>query len=616
MARAKKKIDFDESVFGDFTKSYDKQCLFIRQAIDRFRADLKRSDLEFDINELHRFEKMCSIFSFYLVDDEKLLGQPIKLMDWQKFVVANLFCFKYKKNGKRRFRRAYIEIPRKNAKTFFCSLLAIYLCICDNENAARIYIAANSLDQANEAWSHCKNLIDNNEELKKHFRLLVASIEYDRTKSFIRKVASDSKNIHGKNISGAICDELHVWRHRDLWDVIFRSTASRRNPLMVGITTAGTNQQGIAFEQRTVLTEVLSGRIKDDRLFGLIFTIDDGDDWQSKEAWQKANPSLGITKTWDYMNDAFDQARNSSINLNDFLNYDLNIWTNKNRAWLQLDKLESAIVKRDISELKGKRCYVGVDLALSNDLTAVALCFPTQEGLEKPIIACKFFMGDERAEQRARRDQVPYDYWHKQGLIDYTTGDMTDFNYIEEYIKELCKTYNVEQICYDPALGEQMYYNLTKCKLPMFKFRQTGTYYSEVIDSFEKHLNAGKLEIIENECLKWCLCNVELQVFNDGHVMPNKLDSSTKRIDGAVAALMAFKNIAWKEEEPNPNEEGDAYARENLRRKAVEDLKRKYGSAEQTEQAVIEAEPAEDDDDKNLSYAEWNLKRKGLQYKF
>ena len=152
--------------------------------------------------------------------------------------------FKYKKNGKRRFRRAYIEIPRKNAKTFFCSLLAIYLCICDNENAARIYIAANSLDQANEAWSHCKNLVDNNEELKKHFRLLVASIEYDRTKSFIRKVASDSKNIHGKNISRAICDELHVWNHRDLWDVIFRSTASRRNPLMVGITTAGTNQQG------------------------------------------------------------------------------------------------------------------------------------------------------------------------------------------------------------------------------------------------------------------------------------------------------------------------------------------------------------------------------------
>ena len=150
----------------------------------------------------------------------------------------------------------------------------------------------------------------------------------------------------------------------------------------------------------------------------------------------------------------------------------------------------------------------------------------------------------------------------------------------------------------------------------MFKFRQTGTYYSEVIDSFEKHLNAGKLEIVENECLKWCLCNVELQVFNDGHVMPNKLDSSTKRIDGAVAALMAFKNIAWKEEEPNPNEEGDAYARENLRRKAVDDLKRKYGGAEPAEQAVIEAETAEDDEDKNLSYAEWNLKRKGLQYKF
>jgi len=544
--------NFDESIFGNFLKSYDSQCLWVRKAIDRYREDLKRDDLIFKPEYLTKFERLCKCFCFYLTDDPEKIGEQITLMDWQKFVIANLFCWYYKKDNRRRFRRAYIEIPRKNAKTFLCAILAIYMCIADDESAARIYIAGNTIDQAGEAWTHCKNLLDGNKKFKKAFRLLVASLEFDKTKSFIRKVASDSKNLHGKNVSGAICDELHIWEHRDLWDVIFRSTASRRNPLMVGITTAGKNQNGIAFEMHERTTNVLNKIADDDRLFGIIFTIDDNDDWQDPKIWKKANPSLGIAKTWDYMNDAYRSAKNVVSELNDFLNYDLNVWTTASSAWINLDLWKELAEPINDDDLKGKYCYAGLDLSRKQDLTAFVLYFPSQNGIKNGYVKPYFIVPSENFKDKELLDRVPYSAWQEKGYISLTNSATVSDEFVFDQIKGALDNYDVRKVAFDRWGSKEITKLFDARGVKIEDFGQGYKDMSPAIKRFEEMILLKKLRHDGNPCLTWNISNAVITKDTAENVKFDK-EKARQRIDGAVATAMAIGVCVREPEKQTPS---------------------------------------------------------------
>ncbi|MCB6184276.1 terminase large subunit [Leeia sp. TBRC 13508] len=467
-------------------------------------------------------------------------GEPIRLEGWQKFWIAVCFGW-YRIDGGRRFRTWYEEVARKNGKSTKLAGIGLYLFAMDKEPGAEVYTAATKLEQAKITHSEAEMMVRQSPQLR-------ALISNQKNKLFIQgtsnkyvPLGADAQTSDGLNVHGAIVDELHAHPNRDLWDVLDTARGARKCSLMYAITTAGFNQgESICLEQRNYLISILEGHEVDDSFGGVIYTLDAEDDWRDERMWPKANPNFGISVFADDLRNACRKAIAIPAALANFLTKRLNLWTQSNETWLSLDHWDAGASQSfDENFLKGKRCYGGLDLASTTDLTAWVMIFPPQDGDPNWYVLPRFFVPEENIQLRARKDRVPYLAWRDQGFLIATPGAMVDQDMIRDQVIDDAAKFDIVEVGYDEWNAAKISVELTEAGLMMVKLPQNFGNLSTPTKKLEGLVLEKKIQHNGHPVLRWNAGNVTLLRDTNDNYRPNK-KKSRERIDGVVATIMAI----------------------------------------------------------------------------
>lgn len=509
-------------------------CKWVKLACRRFFEDIEK--YPFDADKARRVIEFFPDFVRHVKG--KLAGEPYELSDWEAFILMNLFGF-VNENGKRRFRTAYIEVARKNSKSTFCSGVALYMTAFDQEGGAEVYSAATTRDQARIVFGDAQNMIRKSAPLKRVFGIHKLNIHHLKSASKFEPLSSDANTLDGLNVHCAVIDEIHAHKSREVWDVVDSAAGSREQPLILAITTAGFNKQGIGYEQREYATKILSGVAPDDTFFGIIFTIDEDDDPFDETVWPKANPNLGRSKRLDYMRSQARKAKEIPAARNNFLTKHLNVWVNAETAWLDMAKWEKLPERADIEHLKTLPCFIGMDLANKLDVAAVVAAFP--EGNTVHFL-CKFYLPENTIYSKSRTIGNMYDTWAKQGHLTLTDGDIIDHEYIEQDIRQMLTELDVKAVGFDPWGSTQMSIRLSEDGAPMIEIPQTVKNLSEAMKEVEAKVISGELCKDKNPMMDWMASNIVVKLDRNENYFPNK-EHPDNKIDGMVALFMAMNRI-------------------------------------------------------------------------
>lgn len=468
-------------------------------------------------------------------------GKPFLLLPWQEQIVRDIFGI-VRPDGKRQFRSAYIEIPKKNGKSELAAAIALYLLYGDGEASAEVYGCANDRNQASIVFDVAKRMVEKSPALLRRSKIAAATkriVNY-RNAGFYQVLSAETGTKHGLNISGLVFDEIHAQPNRKLYDVMTKGSGdAREQPLFFIITTAGTDKESICYELHTKALDIMNGRKIDHSFYPVIYGLSDEDDWNDERNWYKANPSLGYTISIDRVRDAYKDALDNPAEENVFKQLRLNIWTNSAVAWIPDHIYERGNLKIDFSALEGRDCYAGLDLSSTSDITAFVLVFPPRSESEKYIVLPFFWLPEETLELRCRRDHVLYDVWHRQGYINTTEGNVIHYGFIERFIERLGEKYHIIEIAYDRWNATQMVQNLEDMGFTMVPFGQGFKDMSPPSKELYKLLMEGNINHGGNPVLKWMAQNVVMRQDPAGNIKPDK-ERSVEKIDGIVALIMGL----------------------------------------------------------------------------
>jgi len=463
-------------------------------------------------------------------------GQLFELLPWQADdVVRPLFGWK-RPDGSRKYRRAYVEIPRKNGKSQIAAGIGLYLLFSDSEAGAEVYSAASDRDQAAIVFEAAGGMVEASPELLSRAEVYRRSIVIPGTNSSYKVLSSDVGTKHGLNASGIIFDELHTQPNRDLWDVLTTSTGARRQPLTFAITTAGFDRHTICWELHDYAQKVLNGVIDDPEFLPVIYAAPDDADWTDPTVWELANPSLGVTVYRDYLEAESNRAKETPGYVNTFRRLHLNQWTESSARWLDLEAWNECGETVDPAELVGQPCWGGLDLSTTTDLSAFVLVFPREVGF---VVLSYFWVPEENITDRARKDRVPYDVWEREGFIEATEGNVIDYSFIRAKINELSELYLIQEIGYDPWNATSLVNDLMSEGANMIAVRQGYASLTAPAKELEKLVVSRQLFHGGNPVLRWCAANVVVEQDPAGNLKPSKA-KSTERIDGIVALVIAL----------------------------------------------------------------------------
>jgi len=476
-------------------------------------------------------------------------GQPFGLLDWQRdSVVRPLFGWK-RADGTRRYRTAYIEVPRKNGKTTLAAGIALYLLLAAGAPGAEGFCAAADRDQARLVFDEASAMGASSPQLTSRTQTFRNSIIVPQTRSAYRVLSADAYTKHGLNAHGVIFDELHAQPTRELWDVLTTSTGARRQPLTIAITTAGFDRNSICWEQHEYARQVAEHIIDDDTFLPVIYAAERDDDWLDEAVWAKANPSLGETVKLDYLRTEAKRAQASPAYQNPFRRLHLNQWTAQESRWLPMEAWDACGSPFDADLLNGALCYGGLDLASTSDIASFVLAFPNEPGEPEGItLLPRFWIPEENMIERARRDRVPYDAWVRDGLIYATEGNVIDYAYIVREIEELGERYNIREIAFDRWGAFQVSQALQGAGFEMIGFGQGFVSMAAPTKELLRLVLDGKLRHGAQPVLRWMADNMVVDTDAAGNVKPNKAKSREK-IDGIVAGIMAIDR-AMRHEPP------------------------------------------------------------------
>ena len=502
-------------------------------------------------------QKILSFYDYLPHIKGEWAGQPIELGTWQGFILINLFGWVSVKTGLRRFKSAYIEVARKNGKSTFIAPVGLYMLICDGEGGAEIYSCAASRDQARIVFDTARDMVKKS-ELSQYITALNHSIYDEKSSSSFKPLAADSDTLEGKNTHCGIIDELHAHKSRKVYDVIELSCASRSQPLLIVITTAGSDRHGICYEIRNYTTKVLDGTINDDSSFGIIYTLDEPARWQDEDQWELANPNLGVSVKREDMRRLADKAAQTPSSANQFKTKRLNLWCDAESAFFNKEKWQSA-PQFEPAIADTMPCIMGLDLSSKLDLTALVEAFPDDEGIVQ--VRTRFWLPedviDRRKTGKAHHLVTLYDQWAEAGFLNLTPGNMIDYQMIREEIRDLSVTVNLEEIAYDPWGAAQLSLQMKEEDgLPMVEVAQTVKNMSEGMKELEALIEAGRIRHDHNPVMDWMMTNVTAKVDRNDNVFPRK-DHQENKIDGAVALIIAMSRLIGKRETGSVYDEED-----------------------------------------------------------
>lgn len=470
-------------------------------------------------------------------------GQPLILSPWQADqIIRPLFGWK-RKDGTRKYRTMYCQIPRKAGKSTLAAGIAIYLLFADGEPGAEIYSAAADREQARIVFDMAKGMIDASPPLRSRADPYKGAVVIPKTASTYKVLSSDAYSKHGFNAHGIVIDEVHALPNRDLYDVLVTSTGARRQPLTVMITTAGFDRHSLCYEQYDYAVKVRDGIIHDPAFLPVIFEAGPDDDWTKPETWRKAHPGLGVSVKEEYFAAECEKAKQLPGYENTFKRLLLNIWTEQNTRWLSMESWD----KCDglLPDLTGLPCYAGLDLSTTTDISALVLAFPMGGTV---YLLPFFFVPEEGIERRSKRDRVPYDQWVKQGHIIVTPGSVIDYDVIRAKINDLAEQYHIKEIAVDRWNATHLATQLTGDGFEMVGFGQGFASMSAPTKEIEKRVLGKSINHGGNPVLRWMASNVAVEQDAAGNVKASKA-KSTERIDGIVASIMALGRVMNSDDE-------------------------------------------------------------------
>jgi phage terminase large subunit-like protein len=467
----------------------------------------------------------------------KFAGQRFNLRPWQVRLIKQLF--KKRPDGRRQYRTCLLMVPRKNGKTTIAAAIALYGLLADGEAGAEVYSAAADRDQASLVFGIAAQMIRNDQALDEACYIVESQkrIVHASTGSVYRAVSADAYSKHGFNASMVIYDELHAAPDRRLYDVLSTSMGAREQPLLLVISTAGYDRHSILWELYQHAKKVQEKPAIDPSFLPILYEAPEGADWTKRRVWQKANPALGDFRSLEEMQTLAARAKEIPAQENNFRRLYLNQWTEQAARWIQMpawDACQTPPVSRQA--LQKRRCYVGMDLSTTTDLTALVAVFPDELGFD---VLAQFFVPKERILERSRRDHVPYDEWARQGVLTSTPGAVVDYDVLRQVLRQWAAEFSLQMVAFDPWNATDLVTRLQQQDgLPCVSMRQGFASLSAPTKSLEQAILSRRLRHDGHPVLRWNVSNVAVETDSAGNLRPNK-NISTERIDGVVALIMA-----------------------------------------------------------------------------
>ena len=466
-------------------------------------------------------------------------GQPFDLRLWQRRILEALF--RTGPDGRRVYRQCLLMLPRKNGKTELAAALALYFLLFDGEIGAEVYSAAADKDQAALVFHVAAQMVRNDPELLAQCEIVDSQkrIVHRGSGSFYRAISAEAYSKHGFNASAVIYDELHAAPTRELWDVLTTSQGARQQPLTLAISTAGYDRHSILYELYAHATKVREQPAIDPTFLPLLYEAPVDADWTDERVWRQANPALGDFRSLEEMRTACARAKEIPAQENTFRRLYLNQWTEQSARWIAMSAWDACRVEPFGDRLRGRRCYVGVDLSATQDLTAIVAIFPDEHGPGFEVLP-QFFLPEEQLAQHGRRDRVPYDQWAREGRLIATPGNSVDYEYVRHVLNTWARDFDVREIAVDPWNARDLVTRLkTQDGLTVMEIGQTFAVLSAPTKSLETAILARTLRHDGHPVLRWNLSNIVADTDAAGNVKFSK-KVSTQRIDGASALVNAM----------------------------------------------------------------------------
>jgi len=486
--------------------------------------------------------RAIGFFGFLRHSKGEWSGQRLQLVGWEQFIVWCLFGWKVRATGLRRFRTAYICVGRKNGKSTVMAGLGHYLFLGDGEPGAEVYTAATKRDQARIIHEEAKRMVLQSPDLRELIDIRRDHLIHERSFSKYEPLGADADTLDGLNPHGVLIDELHAHKTRELWDVLDTATDARRQPMLIAITTAGHNRAGIGYQTDEDACAILRGDRTDDSMFAFVARMDKGDDWRDEAVWRKANPNLGISVKIDGLRNKARKAATLPSFRNAFLQKHMNVWTSQQTHWLNIEDWDTCKVK-ELPDLTGIVCHVGLDVGTTRDLAALVLVFPMDD--ETIVVLPFFWCSETAANSRALEDRKRFQRWIDEGYIETTPGMYTDVSAIRKRLIELDGTYNIDAVVFDPWNAKQLATELAQEDgFKVIDTPQSASRLNEPSRLFESKVVNHQFIHDGNPVMRWCVENCSVKTDINGNIKPIRPDHLTGfKIDGAVAAIMAMSEL-------------------------------------------------------------------------
>ena len=533
-------------------------CKKHKQACSRFLRDVKREEsgeasFYWDDQEA---QKIIKWFSFLRHSKGVLAGKPIKLTDWQQFHLCQLYGWRRKEDGYKRFKKSFVEVARKNAKSQEEAGVALYeisVQATKNKEVYEYYTAGVKGDQSKIVFEEAKLML-NGSPLKKKFKLTNNAITHIKTGSYIKALSKeDGKTGDGTNPAGLIVDEYHQHKTTEFLDLGLGSNT--KESLLMIITTAGMDLTYPCYTQEyDYCSKVLDSNIdvENDTYLIDIMEIDPGDDIGDEENWKKANPiRMSYSAGREKIRGDYEIAKVIPEKMIAFLTKMLNVWVQqKENGYMNMEKWKKCEVKNLPISIKGKPVYVGFDMSSKIDLTSVAFVIPYRNGnfdkkgrerTEYIVLSHSFIPNQEKMMERVFKDKVPYDAWERQGFITMTNSEIVDQNVVMDYVLDFCKEkeLDIQTLCFDPANASKLMIDLSDEGYIVEEVFQSHKSLNESTEGFREEVLMGNVCYLYNPVLNYAMSNAVIKK-NNGLIKIDK-DATAKKIDPVDATLCAYK---------------------------------------------------------------------------
>jgi phage terminase large subunit-like protein len=526
-------------------------CGWIKKAVERFLTDLKKQKdsifpFYFDEEEAKMAVDFFPIFLRHCQGD--LAGKPLFLEPWEQFIIANIYGWKRKKDNLRRFRKVYISVARKNGKSAIAVGIGNKGLLMDGEGGPRIVCAATKRAQARIVWDIAALTLEQNPELMEKFGINIqksvnaTKISIIGTAADFIPLGQDSKTEDGHNVHVGIIDEYHEHPDDKMVGVIRTAMGSRSQPLLFIITTAGFNIQSPAYSEETYLKNILNGLIQDESYFGMIYTLDEEDDWKDPKNWIKSNPNLYVGKKPEQIEALVKEAEHKPGTKLQVLTKELNVWTQELSTWLAWNTWKkNNQTGFSEKELEGRECWAALDCSISRDHTVVTYVFPPINETEKWKYIHRVWVPAEDLEEKAIQDNADYKNWEQEGWITYS-GPTINRGEVEQQIREDMEVFNIRELAYDRyGDGQPIALNLEEDGLPVVMFPQSAKEFTAPTNEFERLVLDRKMDHGNNPVMDYyALCAHLYTGPNDTRKpVKRKHGDDTTRIDGVITSIMS-----------------------------------------------------------------------------